>query len=179
MSWLTRRLDHIGSAASGGAGGLVLSQGPAFTNAYLQRLGGHIDEARNTIQRVASGEVLPWLGETERERALEELTARLETLEALRTSLLDAPVLLRPLRLITAADWSIARSTAEAFVPAVPLSPAALLWTLIGIVLAALAWDSLKIPFWARTKIRERRATKAASPTRRKTSGPRRRVGAD
>lgn len=176
MSWLTRRLDHIGSASAGGAGGLTFSQAPAFTNAYLQRLGGHIDEARATIERVRSGEVLPWLAESGRERALAELSHRLDQLEALRGSLLEAPALLRPLRLLTDADWSIARNTAEAFVPAVPLSPAALTWTLIGVVLAALAWDSLKLPFWAGARIRERRgeasapATAAPSRSRRKTS---------
>jgi len=175
MSWLTRRLDHIGSAAAGGAGGLTLSQAPAFTNAYLQRLGGHIDEARATVERVRSGEVLPWLAESGRERALDELSIRLEQLEALRSALLDAPALLRPLRLLTEADWSIARNTAEAFVPAVPLSPAALTWTLIGVVIAALAWDSLKVPFWANAKIRERRAAAtAAAPATAATSRSRR-----
>lgn len=183
MSWLTRRLDHIGSAAAGGTGGLTLSQAPAFTNAYLQRLGGHIDEARGTIERVASGEILPWLAENGRERALEELTVRLEQLQQLQSTLLEAPALLRPVRLLMEADWSIAKNTAEAFVPAVPLSPAALTWTLIGVLLAALAWDSLKIPFWARTKVRERRADGSAkaeaSPTRRRTSGRRRPADAD
>ncbi|MGB0514818.1 MAG: DUF2937 family protein, partial [Wenzhouxiangellaceae bacterium] len=84
MSWLTRRLDHLGSAAFGGAGGLSLSQAPAFTNAYLQRLGGHIDEARRTLAGIRDGQILPWLGGPERGRAATEIELRLAELEQLR-----------------------------------------------------------------------------------------------
>ena len=181
MSWIGRRLDHIGSAAAGGVGGLSLSQAPAFTNAYLQRLGGHIDEAQRTVERLRSGEILPWLGPEGREQAVTELSMRLEQLEQLRRDLLEAPALLRPLALLQHADWSIAKSAAEAFVPAVPLSPAALTWTLIGVVVAALCYDCLKIPAWTARRVRERRAAATAqrSPKPRRTSGKGRSRGED
>ena len=41
-------LFGAGVAAVFAAGG---AQGPAFVQAYLQRLGGHIDEARRTVDR--------------------------------------------------------------------------------------------------------------------------------
>jgi len=158
VSWLTRRLDHLGSAAFGGCGGIVLSQAPAFSQAYLQRLGGHIDEARRTIERVADGSVLPWLSAAGREAAVAELGARLEQLQALRATLLDSPALLRPVMLLGHGEWSIMQRTAAEFTPGIPLDPASLVWTTIGIVAAALAWDTLKIPAWWR----RRRRTSAA-----------------
>lgn len=163
MSWLTRRLDHLGSAAAGGVGGLGFSQAPAFTHAYLQRLGGHIDEARRTIDKVAGGEILPWLGEDGREQAVSELSLRLVELQQLQQSLLETPAMLRPVALMSHADWSIARGVAESFVPAVPIDPASIVWTLIGVVLAAVSWDAAKVPFWAAGKARKRRATSQQS----------------
>lgn len=184
MTWLTRRLDHLGSAAAGGVGGLGFSQAPAFTHAYLQRLGGHIDEARRTIEKLATGDILPWMREAGREQAVAELTLRLTELERLQQVLLDSPAVLRPFTLLRRADWSIARNAADAFTPAVPLDPASIVWTLIGVIVAALFWDTTKIPFWAAGKLRERRAAKSGnhapatsqqSPRRRQRSGKARR----
>lgn len=180
MNWLARRLDHLGSAAAGGVGGLGFSQAPAFTHAYLQRLGGHIDEARRTIEKLAAGDILPWLGGDNREQAVAELTLRLSELERFQQVLLDSPAILRPFTLVRHADWSIARGAAEAFVPAIPVDPASIVWTLIGVLLAALAWDATKIPFWAAGKARARRAaaTSQQSPKPRQTSGkPRQSAG--
>jgi hypothetical protein len=171
VSWLTRRLDLLGAAAAGGFGGIALSQAPAFTQAYLQRLGGHIDEARRTVERIETGAILPWLADDGRDRAAGEIAERVAQLQRLQERLLDAPELLRPLALLRHADWAIARSAADAFTPAVPLSPAALTWTLIGIVLAALTYDALKLPFAAAGRIRQRRATAPGSSKPRRTSG--------
>ncbi|MEX0915754.1 MAG: DUF2937 family protein [Wenzhouxiangellaceae bacterium] len=177
MSWLTRRLDHLGSATAGGAGGLGFSQAPAFTHAYLQRLGGHIDEAHRTIDKVAAGEFLPWLDEARREQAVSELSLRLAELQQLQQALLETPAMLRPVALLRHADWSIARGAAEAFVPAVPVDPASIVWTLIGVVLLALCWDACKLPFWAAGKARRQRATPQQPSPARKMSDKRRRSG--
>ena len=160
MSWLTRRLDHLGSAAFGGAGGLSLSQAPAFTNAYLQRLGGHIDEARRTLAGIRDGQILPWLGGSERGRAATEIEQRLAELEQLRTVLMDAPAWWRPAALLRHGDWSIARRAADDFVPAIPLDPASLLWTVVGIALAVLLYELCGVPLW----FRRRRARTAEAP---------------
>lgn len=162
MSWLSRRLDHLGSATFGAAGGLALSQAPAFVQAYLQRLGGHIDEARRTVEGMQRGDLLPWLDDTARGLGSAELSLRLQELEAFRERLLDAPAWWRPARLLHEADWSIARRAAEDFVPAVPLDPASLIWTGVGVILAALAWETFKIPAW----YAQRRRADSAATTR-------------
>jgi len=158
LSWLTRRLDHLGSAAAGGIGGIGFSQAPAFTHAYLQRLGGHIDEAGRTIDRLAAGDVLPWLDEPARARAVAELTQRLNELEQLRQAVQDTPAMLRPIMLLRQAEWSIVQAAAQEFVPAIPIDPASIVWTLTGVVFAALAWDAARLPFWAAGRLRARRA---------------------
>ena len=186
MSWLSRRLDHLGSAGFGAAGGLGLSQAPAFVQAYLQRLGGHIDEARRTVEGMQSGKLLPWLDDAARSLGAAELNARLVELEALRERLLEAPPWWRPARLLRDADWSIAGRAMQDFVPAVPLDPASLLWTVAGVVIATLAWETLGIPRWYIQRRRSRMAAPEAAPataTRsrkpRQKSAPHRGRGAD
>lgn len=146
MSWMTRRLDNLGSAVSGGAGGMGLSQAPAFTQAYLQRLGGHIDEARRTLEGVQAGTVLPRLGPESRAEAVTDLAARLRDLETARAAILDAEPWTRPLAMLRHADTTIAGRTFDEFTPAVPLDAASLLYTAVGVILALLVYELVKAP---------------------------------
>ena len=146
MSWLTRKMDNLGSATCGGVGGISLSQAPAFTQAYLQRLGGHIDEARLTVEGVASGTILPWLPTEERDQAVLDLSARVTELELLQDRLLQSPELLQPLMLLRFGEWSIAENAMAAFTPAIPLDPSSLVWTGIGIVAALVVYELVKAP---------------------------------
>lgn len=165
MSWIGRRIDHLASAAFGGIGGLGFSQAPAFTQAYLQRLGGHVDEARLTLERVAAGDLLPWLAPEGRATAMAELQVRLDQLLQLQTKLQETPALLRPLAMLRQGEWSIAERAAGDFVPAVPLDPASLTWTGIGIVLAVILYELLcRAPIGVVRWRREKRAL-AASET--------------
>lgn len=162
MSWIGRRIDHLASAVFGGVGGLGFSQAPAFTQAYLQRLGGHVDEARLTLERVAAGDLLPWLAPEGRAAAVGELQVRLDELLDLQTKLQDTPALLRPLAMLRQGEWSIAERAAGDFVPAVPLDPASLTWTGIGIVLAVVLYELLcRAPIGVVRWRREKRALAA------------------
>ena len=146
MSWMTRKADNLGSAASGGVGGISLSQAPAFTQAYLQRLGGHIDEARLTVERIASGETLPWLADEDRSQAAIELSSRVTQLEQYQNQIEQAPAMLQPLMVLRHGEWSIAERAFENFTPAIPLDPASLVWTGVGVVLALVMYELVKAP---------------------------------
>ncbi len=141
MGWITRKLDQFVSAIAGGAGGMGLSQAPAFTHAYLQRLGGHIDEARRTAQRADDGRLLPHLADPDRADLGAALAARVDELLGAEQAIREAPALLQPLALVRHADLDIARRTLETFQPALPLDLASLTWTGIGIVLALLIYE--------------------------------------
>ncbi|MEM7054535.1 MAG: DUF2937 family protein [Pseudomonadota bacterium] len=146
MSWMTRKADNLGSAASGGVGGIGLSQAPAFTQAYLQRLGGHIDEARLTVEGISSGATLPWLAAEDRSQAAIELSARVAELEQYQAQIEQAPAMLQPFMLLRHGEWSIAERAIENFTPAIPLDPASLLWTAIGVVAALVVYELIKAP---------------------------------
>lgn len=157
MSWIARKLDNLGSAVTGGSGGMALSQAPAYAHAYLQRLGGHIDEARRLVDRVRSGEALPTLDPDSRAQAVAELAGRVADLQAARDALMDAPAWLRPVLMLRHGDPTIAGRALEEFTPALPLDGASLAYTALGVVLALLAWELLKAP--GAMALRRRRTT--------------------
>lgn len=146
MSWIARKLDNLGAALTGGVGGMVVSQAPAFAHAYLQRLGGHIDEARRLVGRVRDGDALAGLDADARGVAVAELAGRVADLETARDALMDAAAWLRPVLMLRHADAAIAGRTLEAFTPALPLDAASLAYTAAGVVLGLLAWELLKAP---------------------------------
>jgi len=123
-----------------------LSQGPAFTQAYLQRLGGHLDEARRTVEKVREGELLPWLSALDREQAVSEFSARVSELEAAYEAIAGASPLVQPLMMMRHADTDIASRTLEFFTPALPLDAASLVYTAAGVVLALIVYEIFKSP---------------------------------
>lgn len=155
MSWIGRKFDNLGSALSGAAGGMGLSQAPAFTQAYLQRLGGHIDEARRSLGLVERGLLLPGLDTAERQAAAAEFAARVDQLEQVHRSIAEAAPSLQPLMMLRHADPDIARRAWEAFTPAIPVDAPSLIYTGLGVVVALLVYELVKSPA---ALVRRRRA---------------------
>ena len=131
------------------------AQGPAFVQAYLQRLGGHIDEARRTVSELrdgATGRVVT--DERSRERLVEAFGARLSDLEASRAAILDAHPLWRPVVMTMEADPEIAATTMEAFTPTLPLDLNSLVYAAIGLAIGWAVWELLQWPVkrWIRKR---------------------------
>ena len=157
MGWVGRKFDNLGSAAAGAGGGMGLSQAPAFTQAYLQRLGGHLDEARRTLDLVERGVLVPELTVAERAQAVQGFADRVAELEATYSSIADASPMVQPLLILRHGDSEIATRAWEAFTPAVPIDAPSLIWTGIGVVVALLAYELFKSPA---AVVRRRRALK-------------------
>jgi len=146
MGWVGRKFDNLGSAVAGAGGGMSLSQAPAFTQAYLQRLGGHLDEARRTLDLVERGILVPELTDLERAQAARGFADRVAELEAIYSSINDASPLLQPVLMLRHADSEIARRAWEVFTPAVPVDVPSLIWTGAGVLLALLLYELFKSP---------------------------------
>lgn len=146
MGWVGRKFDNLGSAVAGAGGGMGLSQAPAFTQAYLQRLGGHLDEARRTLDLVERGVLVPELTASERGQAAEGFAERVAELEMTLSSIADASPLMQPLLVMRHADSEIARRAWEAFTPAVPIDAPSLIWTGGGVLLALILYELFKSP---------------------------------
>lgn len=160
MGWIGRKFDNLGSAVAGAGGGMGLSQAPAYTHAYLQRLGGHLDEARRTLDLVERGILVPELTPAEREQAVAGFAERVSELEATFAAIEQAPPLVQPVMMMRHADPDIARRAWEAFSPAIPVDMPSLVYTSVGVVLLLLVYELLKSPAAVVRRRRRRLAAK-------------------
>jgi len=134
-----------GIFAVGGAG--AVSQGPAFMQQYLQRLGGTVDGMKRVTESM--------------DQVPATLSAQIASLQAHEASLIAATPLQRPILFLRDLDQRVLDGTLANFEPAVPLTTEALVYALIGMVLAIalgslLAWI-LAALFWRPIFRRRRR----------------------
>lgn len=143
------------------AGAVGLSQAPEFYQQYLQRLGGHLDEATRQLAKFEavareSGITLAELIATTRAQTAEpvaklgavmaEAEQRVAELRVAAEALRNATLWERPWVFIQKVDTEIAAATWEVFKPAVPVTAEGFVYAGAGMVLAlalyqvAVAW---------------------------------------
>ena len=101
--------------------GAAAAQLPAFVQQYLQRLGGHLDEARYTVAQAATGDAYRALEPAARDVVLRAAEARVGTLAAAHDAIAGAGELTRPLVFIAHVDEAIAAATWRMFEPGLQL----------------------------------------------------------
>ena len=126
--WLTRKSENLFSALFGLAGGLMLGQFPQYIAQYLQRLGGHIDEARNILE----------------EYQLFQLEKRIAELEYGFEAIKDASPALKLFAFIQHADWRIAGGAWENFTPGITFDQEGIAYLLLGGIIGFLLFELLK-----------------------------------
>lgn len=158
-------------------GAVLFSQGPEFMQQYLQRLGGHLDEARRqlaTFQNAATqgGVTLDGLIRQTGSNpdsavarlggVMTDTVERVTTLQSAHDALLHSSLWERPFVFLGHLDLGIARATGAIFKPAVPTTAEGLLYALTGmLVFLALYHFGVKRLFGLFTK--PRLPTKAAA----------------
>lgn len=157
MRWAWAKFVAIVGAAVAALFAAASAQGPAFVQAYLQRLGGHIDEARRTVAEIQNGAAgRSVTDDGSRERLVEAFSVRVADLEASRAAITESHPLWRPVVMATQADPEIARATADAFTPAMPLDPTSLIYAGFGLVLGWAVWELVQ--WLVKARLRRRRA---------------------
>ncbi len=130
-------------------GAVVFSQVPEFMQQYLQRLGGHLDEARRQLDQIeaaaarsgltleqltahtaaASDPAVARLG-----AVLADTAARVDALAAAESAIRHASILTRPFVFMRRLDPEIARATWSIFKPALPTTLEGLFYALAGVL---------------------------------------------
>ena len=130
-------------------GAILFSQLPEFFQQYLQRLGGHLDEARRqldqfrqtasqsgmTLERLiadASGQADPALARLG--HVVADTAHRVDTLAAAESALREASAWTRPFVFLGHFDPAIAHATWAVFRPAVPTTAEGAAYALLGMV---------------------------------------------
>jgi hypothetical protein len=158
-------------------GAVLFSQFPEFMQQYLQRLEGHLDEARLVVSRfkdaaAQSGMSLdqllagaaqnpdPSMGRLG--SVIRVSLARVDELNAADAALRGASVWTRPFVFLSHMDAGIARATLAIYRPAVPTTAEGLLYAAVGILfILALYHGAIKGPI--SRHLRRRAAAKAAA----------------
>ena len=159
MRWAWAKILTLIGAAIAALGAASAAQGPAFVQAYLQRLGGHIDEARRTLNELSGGDAARIVGDGQaRDQLVHAFARRLADLEAARDAIERATPLWQPVMLGLHGDRDIASATADAFTPAMPFDATSLAYAFIGLLIGWSVWELCQWPVKAR--LRRRRARK-------------------
>ena len=143
-------------------GAILFSQAPEFMQQYLQRLGGHLDEARRQLahfQQVAAQAGLTLdrlIAQTTANSeptvaklggVMSETAARVDTLAAAQDALQHASLWTRPFVFLRHLDASIAHGTWAVYKPAVPTTAEGLVYALAGMLaLLAVYHLAVKLP---------------------------------
>lgn len=158
------------------AGAVVFSQVPEFMQQYLQRLGGHLDEARRHLAQfrhvaAESGLTLDRLIDQTSANAdpavaklggvMTQAADRVRELEAAQAAISDASLWTRPFVFLHHADRSIAEATWEIFKPAVPTTVEGFVYAACG-MLVLLGMYHLGIRYPVARRFRQREIRMAA-----------------
>jgi len=130
-------------------GAVSFSQGPEFMQQYLQRLGGHLDEARRQLDvfrqtAAQSGlSIDQFIGQTaaNTDPAVAKLggvmtatVQRVSSLQSAHDALLHSALWERPFVFVRHLDFDIARATGAVFKPAVPTTIEGAAYALTGML---------------------------------------------
>ena len=158
FSFLDRLLDRIFSVI----GAVAFSQIPEFIQQYIQRLGGHVDEAQYQLELIRKGAqscghtlssyIELFITHTDPgivrqgqliQRTIERASELAEALQAIK----EASVFTRPFVFLAKVKYPIARATLEDFQPAVPLTLESVIYAFIGLFIALAFYQFvLKLP---------------------------------
>ncbi|WP_264210217.1 DUF2937 family protein [Leisingera thetidis] len=160
-------LARVLTLAGGTCGGTACSQFPEFSQQYLQRLGGAVDE----LGRIAAGfdadaaalglsrqQALAELADGGRmgglrAQTMSDVLSRFDRLQGDLAALQDLAPLQRVLNLARFTDPEVAAAAWDSFRPAIPVSPDGLAFAaggvLAGLLAAALLLTVLRLPLKA------------------------------
>lgn len=142
-SWIDRWADRIVCVI----GAVLLAQGPSFMLQYLQRLGGHLDEARRhhlILVKAAEKSGSPWRDWAERAQGSSDAAVasmgrvvidsheRVEILERAHRDLAQASLFSRPFVFLRDVDGEIFSGTWADYSPTVPTTAEGAVYALVG-----------------------------------------------
>lgn len=162
-------------------GVLVFSQAPEFIQQYLQRLGGHLDEARSQLAQfrdvaTQSGLTLDRLiaqTSANTDTAVAKLggvmsssVERVAELESAQAAIHNASIWSKPFVFARHVDPAIAQATWDIYRPAVPTTIEGLIYALLGMfIFLALYHALVRFPISRASRLRRETYTPVAHST--------------
>ena len=149
MDWILRKLDGFFGAVILAAAGIAASQAQVFMVQYVQRLGGHLDEAKSQLSNVQHGLRYQLMSETVRKELEADAQARVNELQNAYHAIADAPFFVKPFALMRHADPVMLNGTWHDFVPAIPATADSIAYIIAAMLLAFMVYEVIKLPLVA------------------------------
>ena len=136
-------------------GAVLFSQGPEFMQQYLQRLGGHLQEAQRQLglfrgaashsggtleEFIAQTRTNPNAGVAQLSSVMSDAVDRTASLQAAHDALVHSSLWAKPFVFMRHLDPDIARATWSVYLPAVPTTVEGLLYALTGMLFCLLVY---------------------------------------
>jgi Protein of unknown function (DUF2937) len=153
-------------------GAVGLSQMPEFIQQYLQRLGGHVDEARHQVEQfrtvaTQSHETLEQLitqttanadaAVSRLGQVMNDAVTRLQTLQSDQALIANAPPWKQPFVFLSHADPQIVHKTWSIFRPGIPFTLEGITYGVVGLCLFLTLYHFLvRVPVRATYRRRQR-----------------------
>lgn len=144
--WVWRKIDAFMAGAAIAAAGVAASQAQAFMVQYIQRLGGHLDEAKAHLSNVQHGLRYQLMSGTVRQELEADARTRVTALQDAYHAVADANVFIKPIALLRYADKGMLAGTWHDFMPALPTSADSIVMIIIAMVLGFLVYEAVKVP---------------------------------
>jgi hypothetical protein len=132
-------IRNVFNGAFAAVGAAAFSQFPAFVQQYMQRLGGHRDEALRFVENLKARNGVDT-------NLLAESQQRLYDLSQAIDSLAIASNFSRPRAFVENFDMTIARATFDLFQPAVPLTSEGFVYAAVGVVVGVMLFSLVTLP---------------------------------
>ena len=129
MQYVTRRVDSLGAGISGAVGALFLGQFPQFYAQYIQRWGGHLDEARYISDNYVT----------------EDLSSRIEYLQHGYESLRNAGPIQKLPAFLGNFDFDVYKGTLNDYTPGMTFTTEEILYAGLGIILGVAVYELAKL----------------------------------
>lgn len=146
MTWIWEKLDTFLGASVVASAGVAASQAQAFMVQYVQRLGGHLDEATSHLNNVQNGLRYKLMSDTVRKELETDASGRVADLQAAYHAIADANVLIKPFALLRHADPQMLAGTWHDFVPALPATLDGYAYVAMGMILGFILYEVVKLP---------------------------------
>mgnify|MGYP001083317100 CR=1 FL=1 len=144
MSWLYNKISTVFNATLAAIGGLFASQIETFASQYLQRLGGHLEEATSNLERIITSVLYQNMEESVR-RVLElESLDRVDHLQRAYNMINESNFFTKPFKLIFYSEEKIFLGTINNYVPAFNFTIETIIYIIISIVITIVLLELIK-----------------------------------
>ncbi|MBY0509451.1 MAG: DUF2937 family protein [Rhodospirillaceae bacterium] len=149
MDWFFRKLDTFMGGTVIAAAAIAASQAQAFLVQYVQRLGGHLDEAKAHLHNVEHGLRYQLMSDTVRQELQTEAKTRVAALQDAYHAIADANVFVKPFALLRYGDQTMLAGTWRDFVPSLSINADSVFYIILAMILGFLAYEFVKLPIVA------------------------------